>query len=115
MLVRMIDHDAGRGRPAAPSESTRRRRLAARAHALKPLATLSPERLDDGAIAHVRQLLQAHELAKVRIDCDDRSAFEAAAAEVAVRVPCEVVQRIGRVVVLHRAPAAGAATDQPSS
>jgi RNA-binding protein YhbY len=41
-------------------------------------------------------------LGKVRIHADSGAECEQAAAELAQRVPCEVVSRVGRVVLLHR-------------
>jgi RNA-binding protein len=84
--------------PPSPKE---RRELAARGHHLKASVCLSAEVAEEH-VWHVRRAFAADELVKVRIRGDDRAAREQAARELAVRVPCEIVRRIGRVVLLYR-------------
>ncbi|MGD8454132.1 MAG: YhbY family RNA-binding protein [Phycisphaerae bacterium] len=85
-----------------------RKALIAAGHHLKAGLMLSPGRIDDGAVAHVRAALADRELVKVRVRADERSACEETAAELVARVPCELVQRVGRVLLLYRPPAAEA-------
>lgn len=79
-----------------------RRDLAARAHALEPRATVTAGHLTDNVIETVRSCFAHHDLVKVRVHAEDRDACDAAAAAIARRVPCEFVQRVGRVVTLYR-------------
>jgi len=79
-----------------------RRELKKRGHALKVEISFSAENFSDAAVEHVRAFLAARELGKVRIHADSGAECEQAAAELAERVPCEVVSRVGRVVLLHR-------------
>jgi len=81
-----------------------RRELSVRGHRLKPAATVSGDAVSDRAVAHVRQLLVEQDLVKIRIHADSRQECERAAAELAAQVPCEVVTRVGRVVLLYRGP-----------
>jgi RNA-binding protein len=84
-----------------PLSSKERRELAARGHHLKASVTLPTEVIAD----HVRQVRNAFagdDLIKIRIRGEDRAACERAAAEVADSVPCEIVQRVGRVVLLYK-------------
>jgi len=84
--------------PLNPKE---RRELAARGHHLKASVTLPTEVVAD----HVRQVRNAFaggDLVKIRIRGEDRAACERAAAEVADSVPCQIVQRVGRVVLLYQ-------------
>ena len=81
-----------------------RRELAARGQRLKPVATVSADAISESAIAHVRQLLAERELLKVRIQADSREECERAAAVLVAQVPCELVTRVGRVVLLHSPP-----------
>ena len=91
------------------SLSTKQRReLIARGHSLKATVTIAANPVSDNSVAHVRQLLAGRDLAKLRIRADSRAECEQAAAELAERVPCEVVMRVGRVVLLYRQPATGA-------
>jgi RNA-binding protein YhbY len=84
-----------------PLSSKERRELAARGHHLKASVTLPTEVLAD----HVRQVRNAFaggDLVKIRIRGEDRAACERAVADVADRVPCQIVQRVGRVVLLYQ-------------
>ncbi len=80
-----------------------RRTLLAESHRLRPVATIAAGELSDGAVEHVRASFVGHELLKVRIHADSGEECDATAAELARRVPCELVKRIGRVVLLYRA------------
>ena len=84
-----------------PLSSRKRRELAARGHHLKASVTLPTEVVAD----HVRQVRNAFaggDLVKIRIRGEDRAACDRAAAEVAAGVPCQIVQRVGRVVLLYQ-------------
>lgn len=81
-----------------------RKALVARSHRLKATLALSPTRVDEGAVAHVRSALAERDLIKVRVQADERSACEQVAAELVKRVPCELVRRVGRVLLLYRRP-----------
>lgn len=79
-----------------------RRELLAASHALRPVATLSEEGVSEAAVGHVRTSFGGASLVKVRVATESRAACERIAAELAERVPCEVVKRLGRVVLLYR-------------
>lgn len=79
-----------------------RRVLAARGNRLRPAATLGDRELTESMIESVRRLLRREELVKVRVATQDRAAFAAMSDALAARVPCELVQRIGRVMLLYR-------------
>ncbi len=80
----------------------KRRHLIAQANRLRPVAAIAAETPAEQAAAHVRRCFGGAEMVKLRIQADDRAACEAAAARVAAAVPCEIVQRVGRVVTLYR-------------
>jgi RNA-binding protein len=88
--------------PLSPKE---RQALLAESHPLKAVATLSADAMTDAAIEHVRAAFVGRELLKVRIPADSGDECDAAAADLARRVPCELVKRVGRVAVLYRAAA----------
>ena len=85
-----------------------RRELIARGHSLKATVTIAADPVSESTVAHVRQLLAGRDLAKLRIRAESRVECEQAAAELAERVPCEVVMRVGRVVLLYHQPVTGA-------
>ncbi|MEP0847370.1 MAG: YhbY family RNA-binding protein [Phycisphaerae bacterium] len=83
--------------------SNDRRRLAALGNRLKATVSVAGGEVSDAVVAHLRQALRASPLVKVRVNTDDRGTIWPVAERIAERVPCEVVQRIGRVLLLHRA------------
>lgn len=83
-------------------EARKRRHLIAQANRLRAVAAIAAETPADEAAAHVRRCFGDGEMIKLRIQAEDRAACEAAAARVAAAVPCEIVQRVGRVVTLYR-------------
>ena len=86
-----------------PMDPHIRRRLVADANKLKACAALSADKMSNGVIDHVRRCFGEQELIKVRIHAADRGECEASANQLAERIPCEVVQRLGRMVTLYRA------------
>lgn len=85
-----------------PLSSTQRRALAARGNRLKVCVIIGAGELSEATVTHVRQALTGKELIKVRISTDDRQECARAALELAERIPCELVQRVGRVALLYR-------------
>lgn len=85
-----------------PIDPRIRRRLVADANKLKACAALSADKISDGVVEHVRRCFGEQELIKVRIHAGDRAECEASASRLAERIPCEVVQRVGRTVTLYR-------------
>jgi RNA-binding protein len=78
-----------------------RRELASRARALEPSVNVGARGLTDAIVAQVRQALRKHELIKVKVRVDSAQESDAVGQELADRVPCHLVQRIGKVVVLY--------------
>ena len=85
-----------------------RRELTARSHQLNPVVVVSHDGITDDVVAHVRQSLARHDLVKVRVLAPTGAACDSAAAQFAERVPCQLVRRVGRVVLLYRPPAGAA-------
>jgi RNA-binding protein YhbY len=83
-------------------DAKKRRHLIARANRLKAVAAIAAETPAEDAAAHLRRCFTDAEMVKLRIHAEDRATCEAAAARVAAAVPCEIVQRVGRVVTLYR-------------
>ena len=87
-----------------PLTSQQRKALAAQANRLKAHVIISADELSDATVVHVRRAFGDKELLKVRISTDDRNECQQAAEELARQLPCELVQRIGRVALLYRDP-----------
>jgi len=79
-----------------------RRQLAARGHNLKPCLVLAEREVSETAVQHVREAFAHADLIKVRVNTRQRDVCAAVLEQVAARVPCEIVQRIGRVGLLYR-------------
>ncbi len=90
--------------------STQRRALAARGNRIKASVTIA-ETLSESVVEHVRKAFGKRDLIKVRIATDDRDVFARAAQDLADRVPCTLIQRIGRIALLYR-PIENADDDQ---
>ncbi|MGY0504572.1 ribosome assembly RNA-binding protein YhbY [Luteimonas sp. e5] len=76
--------------------------LRGQAHELKPLLQVGGKGLGDGLLAEFEQLLEDHELVKVRIAAEDRAARDALIAALGERSSAALVQRIGHVAVFFR-------------
>ena len=87
------------GAGISPAE---RRALKARAHALDPVVLIGDGGVTDAVVAEIERALRAHELIKVRAGGLDRGARELAMAEICERSGAEMVQAIGKVVVLWK-------------
>ena len=87
-----------------------RRELIKRGHGLKAELNVSAGEVTEAAVEHVRTFLASHDLGKVRVRADSGAECDQAAAELATRVPCEVVSRVGRVLLLYR-PGKGAGSE----
>ena len=72
------------------------------AHPLKPVLQLGGKGVTPGVLKELEQALDDHELIKVRLTGDDRSARKAALAQLVVSSGAETVQTIGHVAVLFR-------------
>lgn len=81
-----------------------RRKLAARARMLRPSVHVGARGLTDAIVAQVRQALHKNELIKVKVRVDTTAEADEIGRQLARRVPCHLVQRIGKVVVVY-APA----------
>ena len=83
-------------------DSADRRSLRARAHALRPVATVSSAGLADSVMAEIERCLKAHELIKIRVFSDDRLQREELLAQICKRTGASPVQHIGKILVVYR-------------
>lgn len=86
---------------SAPTGAARRE-LLRRGHSLKSQLTVGRAGLSDAFLAQVRQSFTHVDLLKIRLDGDSPAEADELAEELASRVPCHVVQRIGRVALMYR-------------
>jgi RNA-binding protein len=80
------------------------RDLLARAHRLKARTHLAGPEVKEAQLVELRAAFEKSDLLKVRIDVEDRDTADRTAGELARRVPCVLLRRVGRVAVLYRAP-----------
>ncbi len=89
------------------SESTsparRKRELRQIAHHLNPVVTVAEKGISDRLRNETERALTDHELIKVRISIDDRSARKELGTELARVCQAQIVQVIGKIFVLYRA------------
>ncbi len=79
-----------------------RRDLTTRSHRLKPLLTIGDDGLTDGVVDQVRHCLSNRDLIKVRLPAQTGKARTALAADLAGRIPCELVRCVGRIALLFK-------------
>jgi RNA-binding protein len=96
-----IEPTSPRKRALMPSGGLRRR-LRAHGHALKPLVQIGKGGVTKAVLAQVEQALLDHELVKVRIGTEAPIDRFAAADELAERPGTQVVQILGRTVLVYK-------------
>jgi len=79
-----------------------RKRLRQIAHHLDPVIIVGDHGVSDAVIAETDRALTDHELIKVKVQSGDREERALATAALAGACSAEVVQSIGKVVVLYR-------------
>ena len=82
------------------------------AQPLNLLVRMGKSGYSETLVKEVERSLGDHELIKVRLAADDRSAFRELAAQLAEATASDLVQTIGRIAVLYR-PAAEAGIKLP--
>lgn len=78
------------------------RQLRSMANTLKPSVIIGKEGVTVNVMKQVNEGLEAHELIKVSVLCDSGSQAAAAGQEVAEQAEAELIQVIGKRVVLYR-------------
>jgi len=79
-----------------------RKRLRQIGHALNPVVMLGGQGLTENVIEETNRALNDHELIKVKIAGEDREARVAAINEIAQLTGAEIVQTIGKIVLLYK-------------
>lgn len=76
--------------------------LRGHAHDLKALLQTGGKGITPAFIAELNEVLERHELVKVKVAAEDRDARDAMIAEIVEAIEAALVQRIGHVAVLYR-------------
>lgn len=76
--------------------------LKAQAHHLHPVVMVGQKGLTDAVIRETDTALRAHELIKVRVFSDEREERVAICDELCMAVGAQLVQHIGKLLVLYR-------------
>ncbi len=82
--------------------SAQNRFLRGQAHDLKALMQVGGKGITPSLLAELDQLLEHHELVKVKVGAEDREARDAMIAELAAQSEAALVQRIGHTATLYR-------------
>lgn len=84
------------------ARKTERRALIRIAAGLKPVVTVGAAGLTEGVLQEAGRALDDHELVKFRLNLEDRVQRRDAALELAARLQAELIQRVGKTLVLYR-------------
>ncbi|KAA3596747.1 ribosome assembly RNA-binding protein YhbY [Stenotrophomonas maltophilia] len=76
--------------------------LRGQAHDLKALLQTGGKGVTPAFIAELNEVLERHELVKVKVAAEDRDARDAMISEIVEATGSALVQRIGHVAVLYR-------------
>jgi len=82
--------------------SSQTRFLRGQAHDLKALLQIGGKGVTPAFVAQLEEVLELHELVKVKVAAEDRDARDAMIAELASSTGSALVQRIGHTAVLYR-------------
>ncbi|MEE7545734.1 ribosome assembly RNA-binding protein YhbY [Xanthomonas sp. Kuri4-1] len=82
--------------------SAQNRFLRGQAHDLKALLQIGGKGVTPAFLAELEEVLERHELIKVKVAAEDRDARDAIIAELADRSGSALVQRIGHVAIFYR-------------
>ena len=86
-----------------PLASREKKSLRQIAHHLDSVVAVGDQGISEGVLAETERALADHELIKVKLAISDRAARSTAAAQLAAACAAEIVQSIGKVVILYRA------------
>lgn len=76
--------------------------LRALAHELQPVVQVGKLGLSEAVVEQVREQVRAHELIKIKFAKECEVAPDAAAEPLEQQVPCQVVQKTGRVLTVYK-------------
>lgn len=83
-------------------DPAQRRSLKSQAHHLKHRMTIGKAGVNDAVIETIRRHFDHVELLKIRMTMDEAAEVELAGDEIASRVPCVFIARVGHVGIFFR-------------
>lgn len=83
-------------------DPAQRRALKTQAHHLKHRMTIGKAGVNDAVIETIRRHFDHVELLKIRMTMDEAAEVDLAGGEIASRVPCEFIARVGHVGIFFR-------------
>lgn len=83
-------------------EANHRRALKKQAHHLKPVVQSGAAGLSQAVLAEIDRALTDHELVKIKLAADHKTAFNADVDRACTALDAACVQRIGRTATLYR-------------
>lgn len=83
-------------------ETKFKQQLKAAAHKLKPVVMIGSNGLTPAIINEINRALNDHELIKIKIAGEDREQRKATVAEICQANHAELVQVIGRILIIYR-------------
>ncbi len=86
-----------------PLSNDRKKQFRTLGHKLNPIVTIAGNGLSEGVIAELNRALDDHELIKVKLAITERDERKEIAQELAQLPNVELIQEIGKVVLLYRA------------
>lgn len=85
-----------------PLTGKQRSYLRALAHEMDPVVHVGKAGLSDAVVEQVREQIKAHELIKIRFAKECETDPEQASEPLETQVPCQVVQKAGRVLTVYK-------------
>ena len=86
-----------------PLTAERKKQLRATGHGLKPVVIVASKGFSDGVAMEIERALNDHELIKVRLAVEDREERKSLCEQIATELRADVVQTVGKIVLLFRA------------
>lgn len=86
-----------------PISSDRKKEFRTLGHKLNPIVTIAGNGLSESVLAELNRALDDHELIKVKLALVEREARKAVIDEIKALPSVEVIQEVGKVVLLYRA------------
>lgn len=71
-------------------------------HDLKPVVTIAGNGLSEGVLTEINRALEDHELIKIKLAVEDRDTRKAVTEELCEKTRSEIVQTIGKMLLLYR-------------
>ena len=85
-----------------PLTNSQKKHLRKLGHSLDPIVYIGKEGLSETVVSAIEEALFHHELIKIKIINTDKISKHSAAEQVPVRTGCQLVQLIGKTLLVYR-------------